>query len=226
MHQTGGMKMLKRYQILIIAVAALFVATGASSQNMLNDPGFENGPPPASGWTLFNNAFVEAASGEYPVVVPCEGDYCLKMFGNWWGSFNVSGAFQNFDCLPGAVFSMSCVSRHNADDPMTADGVDDNWAIMKIVFFEFVEDGDDIELGSNEATILDGYSLMDTCLVNSAITATAPAGTDYVQALLLYLQPMWDGGACFVDDVVFEQIDGPVATEESSWGAIKSKHIE
>jgi hypothetical protein len=208
--------MLKSYRLLIVAFAMLTVATGASAQNILANPGFEDG---YSGWTLFNNAYIETTGGD-PCINPYEGVYDLKFFGNFWGSFNVSGAFQNFPTAPGAEWTMCCQSYICADDPMIGTGPDAFcWAIQKIVFF----DASDTEIGGVESIIGDGTFATGVWNSNSPIFGTAPAGTAYVQILLLYLQPAdnYDGGAVQVDNVIAFQCGGPVANEEASWGAIK-----
>lgn len=102
---------------------------------------------------------------------------------------------------------------------MTADGVDDNWVVQKIAFF----DASHAEIGGVESRVLDGTFATDTWFDNAPITGFAPAGTAWVQALVLYLQPLWDGGACHVDNVQFFN-SGSIGTKETSWGAIKAQY--
>ena len=88
---------MKTLGFALIALAIVFTATVSPAQNLLANPDFEAG---SSGWTTFNNAFIEqmTAMGD-PCVIPQSGNWCGKMFGNWWGSFNVSGMFQEFPAL-------------------------------------------------------------------------------------------------------------------------------
>lgn len=211
--------MLKSYRLLIIAIAVLFVATGASAQNLIVNPSFEDG---WTGWQHYENAYVEATNPEW-CILPNTGDFCLKMYGNFWGSFNVTVVFQEFVTTAGAEFTMSCMAKQCSIDPMLGGGAPDaNWAVMKIAFFDI---GGTELAGASEVTICDGTGafLMDTWYSN-LVVGVAPVGAVKVQALLLYLQPAdnYDPGAVLVDDVSFELTGGPVGTEESSWGAIKA----
>ena len=209
--------MLKSHRMLSIAIVALSIIgmTGAASAagNVLANPGFESG---LSGWGVFGNVYAESSNP--PQFVPYEGSKLVSRFGNWWGVFNVSGIFQEFPTAPGAEWTMSCKTRHWSGDPMTADGVDDNWVVQKIAWF----DAGGTEIGGVESTVLNGTFATDTWFDNASIVGTAPAGTAKLQALILYLQPLWDGGAAHIDNVDLHQVGGPVATEESSWGAIKA----
>jgi hypothetical protein len=207
--------MLKSHRMLSIAMVALFLigmTAAASAGNLLANPGFESG---LSGWGAFGNVYAEASNP--PQFVPYEGNGLVSMFGNWWGVFNVSGIFQEFPTVEGAAWTMACKTRHWSGDPMTADGVDDNWVVQKIAFF----DAGGTEIGGVESRVLDGTWPTDVWFDNAAITGFAPPGTAKVQALVLYLQPLWDGGACHVDNVVVIQ-SGSIGTEETTWGGIKA----
>jgi len=181
-------------------LAAVLVVAGAAApaQNLLADPGFESG---LANWNSFNNAYGEAANP--PAIVPHTGNGVAKLYGNWWGSFNVSGVFQQFPANPGDNFMMDCWSRHYSGDALTGVGAanpsDDNWVVMKMAFF----DSGGMEIGGAERTILDGTFATDHWHDNAPVCGTAPAGTTSVQALILYLQPLFDGGAVLVDDCYF-----------------------
>ncbi len=166
--------------------------------NLLANPGFEAG---TAGWDTFGNAFGEPTN--LPEIDPQTGTGVLKMFGNFSGGFNVSGAFQTYGAAEGQTFSMDCASRHWSGDPMIGAGPSaDNWAVMKIAFF----DAGGTEIAGTEQIVCDGTFPTDTWIDNPSITGTAPAGTETVQALLLYLQPAFDGGGCQFDDVEFTTV--------------------
>ena len=176
--------------------------------NVLANPGFEGG---LEGWTTFGNAFHEVAAP--PAIVPQSGSGLLKMFGNFSGGFNVSGAFQTFGAAEGQTFTLDAASRHFSGDSLQGSGpASDNWVVMKIAFF----DAGGSEIAGAEELILDGDSPTDTWIDNNAVSGTAPAGTRTVQALLLYLQPAFDGGAAYFDDVVFS-VDGSCNGQGATW---------
>jgi hypothetical protein len=208
------MEMQLRYRALLIACVGVFaLATAAAAANVLVNPGFENG---LAGWGVFGNAYAEVANP--PHFVPYAGNGLVSMFGNWWGVFNVSGIFQEFATCPGDEWTFSCKSRHWSGDPMTADGVDDNWVVQKIAWF----DASNAEIGGVESRILDGTYPVDTWFDNNAIVGVAPPGAVKMQALVLYLQPLWDGGAAHIDNCELLYVGGPSATEPSTWGEIKT----
>lgn len=203
-----------RNRTLIVALVGVVLMTAGSAlaQNVLVNPSFESG---MAGWTPFNNAYYEGANP--PQFTPRTGNGMVSMFGNWWGVFNVSGIFQEFPTTAGETWEMYSSARHWSGDPMTADAVDDNWVVQKIAFF----DASNAEIGGIDSRILDGTFATDVWHDAATISGVAPAGTVKVQALILYLQPMWDGGAAHVDDVSLVHVV-PVKIESSSWGKVKS----
>jgi hypothetical protein len=179
-------------------LAAALLAPLATGQNLLANPSFDAAAGGLSGWGAFGNAFAQASNA--PQFVPRSNPNLVSMFGNFSGSFNVSGIFQSFPALPGQSFTMDCWSRHFSGDALTGNGPPNgNWMVMKIAFF----DANNTEIGAVEGNILDGLSPTDVWIDNSPITGVAPIGTSSVQALILYLQPAFAGGAGHVDDVVF-----------------------
>lgn len=204
------------YRVLVAACAGVMLCATAAAANVLVNPGFENG---LAGWGVFGNVYAEDPIPEEPGhYVPYEGNWLCSMFGNWWGVFNVSGIFQEFVTCPGDEWQFSCKSRHSGWDPMTADGIDDNWVVQKIAWF----DAGGNEMGGVESRILDGTYPIDTWFDNNAIVGVAPPGAVKMQALVLYLQPLWDGGAAHIDNCELLYIAGPSATVPSTWGEIKS----
>lgn len=178
------------------ALAAALLAQAGLAQNLLTNGNFDSGG--LAGWNSFGNAFVQAPAP--PQFVPRSAPNLVSMFGNFSGSFNVSGIFQSFAASPGQTFTIDCWSRHYSGDAMTGVGApNDNWVVMKIAFF----DAGNTEIGSAEGTVLDGTSPTDVWIDNAPVSGTAPAGTTSVQALILYLQPAFAGGAAHIDDVEF-----------------------
>lgn len=198
-----------------VAVVLMVVASAASAQvNKLTNPGFEDG---LNGWTFWGNTYAETTN--IPAgFVAYEGTGLVSFFGNWSGPYNVSGFFQEFPTTEGEAWSMAAKSRHSGLDPMTGSQAGGgNWVVMKLAWF----DAANAEIGGVEATIMDGTRATDTWFDNAPITGFAPAGTVKVQALLLYIQPASDGGACHIDNVEVYQ-SGTIPVEETTWGQVKS----
>ncbi|UCH85526.1 MAG: hypothetical protein JSW50_07525 [Candidatus Latescibacterota bacterium] len=211
--------------VCIVAVV-LLTATAASAQNLLVNPSFDDPPlgvgAPPPGWIAFGNVFAEPSVP--PQFVPLSGPGLCSMFGSFTGGFNVSGIFQEYVATPGTTWLLSSNARHWSGDAMTGIGAGsctpnctDNWVVQKIAFF----DAGNNEIGAAESVILDGTYATDVWHPAAAITGTAPAGTVKVQALILYLQPLFAGGAAHIDDVVFGDAS-TVVTEPSTWGKVKA----
>ena len=184
-----------RFTPFAALLSAALLAPAGVAQNMLANPSFESG---LSGWSSFGNASAEVSNP--PSIVPRTGNQVSKMYGNFWGSFNVTGIFQQFPASPGQTFTLDCWSWQWDGDPMLGVGApNDNWVVMKIAFF----DGGGTAIGGAEQTILDGNFPQNTWIDNSPVSGTAPAGTANVQALILFLQPGVAGGSGCFDDVSF-----------------------
>lgn len=188
-------------RLVLACVSGIACLAGvAGAQNLLQNPSFEDG---LNGWISFGNVFAESANP--PQFDPFDGDKLVSMFGNFSGGFNVSGLFQEFSASEGDVFELSVHSRHFSGDAMVGGGApDSNWAVAKIAYF----DAGGVEIAGSEVTILDGTFATDTWHFSS-VQGGAPAGTAKVQALLLYLQPNFDGGAAHVDAASFTLVPAP-----------------
>jgi len=206
-------------RIIAIAITMLMVtAVSVSAQNLLSNPGFENGAAggvPPTDWNSFGNAYQEPTGDPF---YPHSGSQLCSMFGNWSGPYNVSGIFQEFASTEGDEWEMACWARYSSNDPMIGNQAEGgNWMVQKIAFFDAANN----EIGAVESIILDGSYTADTWHYSGGLTGTAPANTVKVQALVLYIQPDTDGGAGHVDDVSFG-VAGTVDSENASWGKVKS----
>lgn len=210
--------MLGRYSMKVAAcvvMVLLATVTTASAQNYLANPGFETGPTggvPAS-WLGFGNVFTERDNGGQ--FVAYEGSKLVSMFGNWSGPWNVSGIYQEFASVESDQWCLKVNSRHWSGDPVSGE----NFVVQKIVF----KNSSDVEVGSAETVILNASSATDTWFVNAPVVAIAPAETDHVEAMILYVQAADAGGAGHVDAAEFLYL-GQVAVDESTWGAIKAQY--
>jgi hypothetical protein len=198
--------------IALISIFLIVAASAVSAQNLLTNPGFNDG---YTGWTFFNNAYVEAANPlALPAAfVPYEGTHLATMFGNWSGPWNVSGCFQDFPTTAGEAWRMDVWSKNPGGDPLQGQ----NYVIMKLVWFNAAN----AEIGGVEATVLDSSTPVDVWIDNAPIIGYAPAGCVKVQALLLFLQPNFEGGAGHLDYAELYK-SGTVPNESETWGSIKS----
>ena len=154
----------------------------------LVNPGFEDGIVGAglSGWTTFGNVFTEA-------IAPRSGAQHAKMFGTFSGP---SGFFQNFPAQPGQTWQIDGFARTNSNDTIFGGG---NSVEMKI---EFLDSSSNVILDT-VSVILDGSSPQDIWVNPAPVQLVAPAGTVAVQAVFVFVQSGFEGGAAFIDDVSF-----------------------
>lgn len=180
---------------MMLTGAALVAATASfASANELTNAGFENG---YTGWVSFGNAYTESSTGLFPAH---GGDRMAKMFGNFSGGFNVTGAFQSFTASAGQTWTIDCFSYNWSADPMSGG----NWAVMKLAFFN----AGNAEIGFAEGRILDANSPRDMWIDNALVSGVAPVGTVRVESFLLFLQPEFSGGAAWFDDVTVTPAPG------------------
>jgi hypothetical protein len=171
------------------------MAPAPASATLLVNGNFDDAGGSLNGWGAFGNSFSDTT-------ISLSAPGSAKMFGNFSGGFNVSGIFQGFPATPGNAYTLDGFSFVSSGDPMIGGGApDDNWVVMKIAFFDAAVGGN--EIGGQEVTIADGTFAQDVWHDNPAVNAIAPPGAMRVEALFLYLQPLFDGGAVFVDNAVF-----------------------
>jgi hypothetical protein len=187
-------------------------ACGSCGENLYANPAFDENGGSLDGWDAFGNAFSTTDFSQSPPA-------SAVLFGNFTGGFNVSGIVQSFNIGAGAEVKLDVSSFVNGGDPIPGTGAPDfNWVVAKIAYFNSANGG--VEIGGDEVTIADGNSPLDAWQ-DFSVTGIAPAGTQRVEGLILYLQPGLDGGAVFVDDLNMEVVcTGEPVPTVSEWGLL------
>jgi hypothetical protein len=198
----------------------MLVAVGSTSANVLVNPGFESPVivDPAveyygagDGWTSFGGGIFTISSAVG--IPPNTGDQLLKMYGGC-----CSGAWQQFPCSPGDEWNGGAWIRNDSADPMGGGqvaAVNIEWiqadGTTQSVITPFISNGT-----FTAASPQDVWTLQ-------TITGVAPADAAFARFVVITgdFQPGGPGGAPFYDDAFFEKT-GPVPTEKSTWGKIKS----
>jgi hypothetical protein len=160
--------------------------------NTLANPSFTSG---LTGWTTFGNVFAETRGFG---IRSATGS--AKMFGPFSTPGASSGMFQSFPAAAGLDWQLSVWAMHTCQESPLGPG-NLNFATAKIVF----KDSGGTEIAAAEGTIADANSPLATW-TETAVAATAPAGTATVEAYLLFIQPdSTQGGAVWVDDALLRQ---------------------
>jgi hypothetical protein len=184
----------------MVLAAGLVLSVGAMAHGQIVNGSFETDGTTtlADGWVNFNNCFREPA-GSTPT--PRTGDRAVKMFGNFWGGFNVSGIFQDFVAQPGQEWRAGAYAFNCSCDAMG--GPNGNFAVVNIEFRD-TADGNIPPISFFSSEQVNAATPQDQWLLRE-VTATAPAGTTIARVVLLYVQPTgFDGGSVFWDDASME----------------------
>jgi hypothetical protein len=160
-------------------------ASAASAQNLLQNPDFD-ADVAFENWIPFNNAYNEVYTFAH------SGTGAAKFFGCWCSPYNVSGCFQEVPAVAGETFRVTGWWYTLDSDQISGT----NWTVMNVEW----HDSSDNLISYNSQYCIDATTPVDTWIQFRA-TWTAPAGTAYARYVPLFIQPAYDGGSAFTDDV-------------------------
>ncbi|MCA9759068.1 MAG: T9SS type A sorting domain-containing protein, partial [Candidatus Eisenbacteria bacterium] len=170
-----------------------------TSSNLLVNGSFDSG---LSGWNSFGNAFAE--NRNYLVHTSPGG---AKLFSTFVDGED-SGMYQDFAASEGSAWELSVYAMTTCrEDPINESN--QNTAVARIVF----RSSSNTELGSEEVLMVDNDAPLGTWRRYSVLANGAPPGTVVVEAYLLFVSPALEGGAVFLDDASFQELD-PAAVPE------------
>lgn len=180
-----------KVQCLTGVLCVAGASASASAQNLLSNPGFDDGIA-FQNWAHFDNAYNEPF--DFARSLPS----CVKMFGNWSGPYNAAGCYQVTPANPGDKFRIISWWYTPADDHFSGE----NFGLSNVVWHDIDDQGiaPDFAL-----TTLTSSSPIDTWNFFYG-TAVAPEGTASAQPIFLILQPNFEGGAAYLDDVAFVKL--------------------
>ncbi len=183
----------------MLAVGLLTGAALASQAAIVNGS-FELGNgADASNWIRFGNAYREMDTSS--VDVSRTGSHSMKMFGNFSGGFNVTGAFQNFAIAPGQSATAKGYGMTLSGDKMSGG----NWALLKLIY----RDAGDNDLAFSESLFINANTTPDVWHELTMSLGPAPAGTAKGSLFMLFLQPEFAGGSAFFDDLEVNVVPEP-----------------
>jgi hypothetical protein len=160
--------------------------------NLLTNPSFATN---LSGWNTFGNVYYD---GRAAFVRTPTG--CAKLYSTFVNGSD-SGMYQRFTATPGSGWKFSAYSLTSCrENPIS--GTNDNLALARIVF----RDASNNDIGSSQTVIMDNTAPIGTWTQHTIRASNAPAGTVAVDAYILFVSPTLQGGAMWVDDVVFRPL--------------------
>jgi beta-glucanase (GH16 family) len=189
---------------------------GGPNGNLLANPGFESGSP--AGWTTFGpNVYVETSASH-------SGSRAVKVFGQFTGSANESGAFQQFPSAAGDAYAADAWLFTPAADKIA--GANAAW-----VEVSFRNSGGTVLSLHRSATMTSAStaSVWQKLLVNrkidpltGEITSTntqlvAPPGTAFVRKRIVFHQAAMAAGAVWFDDLNLSKITVVPPDPFDSW---------
>ena len=162
--------------------------------NLLSNPGFDDAGGSLNGWSVFGNTISNvSANGD----LANDGTHALKIFGQFNGSSNLSGALQGVAISEGESLRAVASTRTPSWDTLFGKSND---VTMKIEFYSVfgAASGSGDFLGEVSQLIHDGSSAEDIWFDHS-LEAIAPENAVEARLSFLFRQPGNDNGAIWID---------------------------
>jgi hypothetical protein len=225
--------------LLALVAAVALAASPAQAANLLANPSFENnsGHSIPVNWTRFAPPTAQVA-GNYWIegnVPPQSGSLYFKEWGACYnGTNNAAGIYQDFSSAPGSTYQASGWFFTRGTDTLGPDC----YAWIEVSFLGsssnllalYKSDSFTATVGTdawfqyqvNKACdISSPVSIGDPFFNTYAVTGSvsqlvAPLGTTTVRYRFVYVQVAIEGGSCYFDSAVLNQVSGPVPPVISS----------
>jgi hypothetical protein len=161
----------------------------APATNQLVNPSFTGN---LTGWTTFGNVYYDGRA--FARRTPTGS---AKLFSTFTGGAD-SGMYQEFAAAPGSDWQFDVYAMTTCmESPLM--GTNQNVLVATISF----RDGGGVEIGVATDVVLDNTAPLGTWTKHTVIANDAPVGTATVRAYVLFVSPLLEGGAAWVDDLYF-----------------------
>jgi len=171
----------------------------------LINAGFDSGGGSLAGWTPFGNPIGNVLS---ELEVSFDGTHAMKIFGQFNGSPNQSGAYQGIAVTEGQEISASASAYVRSLDTLAGKN---NQVFMKLEYYSTFGGllGSPDFLSEVQVLIADGTTLEDAWLQHQ-ISDIAPTGAVEARISFVFDQPGFDNGAIHIDGVSLTALDPTV----------------
>lgn len=174
-----------------VSQTLFLLAITSLSQAQVFNPGFElgSGSQTFTNWTTYGNAYRDQTR-------PYAGAWSLKLFGNFNGGANSTGAFQTIDFKPGRRVEATVWAMNRSADAVAGN----NTAYLRISF----RNAANVDLAFSESRRITASTTRDVFQRLSASLDPAPIGTTKCVVQLIFQQPSSTPNAA--GSVLFDQM--------------------
>lgn len=185
-------------QVFEIDYVHVYTKAAGGTTLTFENGGFEDNGGSLASWTKFGDAIDNVSSNNQNVRT---GGEAMKLYGQFNGGENFSGVTQGISVTAGDELTATASAFVNSNDSIAGTG---NYAVLKIDYFsaQYGEFGSADYIGSDDVLLANGTTANDVWLTRE-LNSTAPAGAVEARVVIVFGQPLYDGGAVFVDDVTF-----------------------
>ena len=203
---------MKKNPLLAILIGFAFTAFNPASGDLLTNGNFEAG---SSDWTTFGNAFFEQV--DPPIDAAFEESLSLKMFGNFTGSTNYTGAFQDVavdgvNVDTGDLLQLSGFIAQTSVDSLGGPNVR---AFLEVTFVDTDGGLGEFGFGDNKSDDFTNSNTGDSWDSFFTPGFFVPVEAEFVRVKAVFVQEDSTGGADWVQQLQLNQLT-PVP-EPSSW---------
>lgn len=177
--------------------------------SLITDPGFEDGDGSMAAWPRFGNSIDNVVSDWG---TPLDGVRSLKMYGQFTGEENYSGALQNIAVNGGETLTLGAHALTRSEDSIRGSA---NRVFMKVEFYSEAGAayGSDAFLDEASVVIAD-QAIVEDDWVYSELEATAPVDAVEARVSFVFVQPAFGpGGSVFVDSVTLTAEEPPCVAD-------------
>ena len=179
-----------RFSHLVAGCTGVAIAASAANATLIQNGDFSSG---FDNWANWDNTFIEPGF---------DGD-SMKAFGNFGSEWNFGGAAQEVAVTEGVEYTISAEALTYNNDSIAGT---QNQGLLAIDWF-----GADGSYWYSENTLLiDGTYSEDTVHAGS-FNVTAPAGVGFGKVVIGILQPAFEGGSIYFDNVAMRAVPAPGA---------------
>jgi beta-glucanase (GH16 family) len=217
-------------QRMLVDYVRVYAATNltACGSNVLANPGMESA---LANWHTFpggGNTLLESVTNRFPVH---NGSNVFKVYGQFNGSFNDSGMYQDYPCAPGATFTAKGWAFTQSFDRIAA--ANTSWFevtfrnsasnILAVYRSQVVDTNTPPDVWIKYA-VTNQFNPSTFAPMGSVSSMVAPAGTTFARGQVTFRQPQSAAGAVLWDDLnlVAGSGEAPVTSGASKNGSMVS----